>query len=588
MKKFFVFLTTILFFGLFSTSLKADVVTSYNLDVNIRSDLSSEMNLTIDLQNTSDASLISGYSLELPYQVSAANATLDNNSVSIILDSQFDKSTIQVDFLTNVIKPGGRANLNLNLSSSNSVKELYKVKEFNLPYPSSNYSYSAINVSITYPVILGSISYSSESKYNLERISDDFSKISFQQTAPIKLLWGSPEFNAVFRSSITNRKDAENHFLFNLIPEYSDQSVDYIQIFSADYALVDKQKNNFAFITLPANGNSLLNSEASVRLNSANSNQDYSEIYNWDLNLDSVFGQKIYSNINQGTDNFSKFKSVNDFVFQNYSLNTQKIKLPELLSVWDSNKKDLNQLQYCYIIVSTAEYLGYKANIEYGYNLNGNSTMVNPSIWCNVQLDGKNLIFDFATQKAIGYPQIVTSSINKLRMGIWHPDQSYNDMLGLLSEEVVTVSFIEHSDNTNADLLEPELKIEFPTNVYSGEFYSGKIFIINPTSKLLTFNNLKVNNESVMSNLEVGQLSKAVMPLQQTGIKIDYLRENDFILNLSREITVEAEVGINKLNDSIEVRFEPDYKLIAIFFVILIITVSIFIYLVIKLIRRKV
>ena len=583
-------ITAILFLGLICQSqrVSADVVAEYNLNVNINSDLSSQMNLTVDLHNTSDTSLVSGYSIDLPYQVTAADATLNSNAVSVILDSKPNSSNIKIDFLTNVIKPGSNASLNLTVFSLNSIKEVFKMKEFTLPYPSSNYNYSAINVSIVYPVTLGSISYASEFKYDLQRVDDNFTKITFQQTGPIQFLWGAPEFNAVFNSTITNRKDSDNHFLYSLIPEYSDQIVNYTQIFASDYALVDKLNNTFAFLTVSANESIELNSQANIKLNSSKNIIEHADNYGWNIDLDSVLGQQIYSNINQGTETLSKFKSVNDFIITSFSLNADKIDLQSLSSIWQSNNKDINSLQYCYLIVSTAEYLGYKGKIEYGYALPVSSQSVNPSIWCSVQVDGRTLVFDFESQKINGHPQIVTSTINKLRMGIWHPDQSYNTILGLVSEEPTVATITDSNSYIPDSQLELQLKTEFPSNVYSGEFYSGKIIIVNPTSNIAHFNDLKINNESVLSNIAVGQLYKAAMPLQQTSINIDYLRETDFILNLSRDITVEVNIEDKVLSNSTTVRFEPDFKLIILFIVILIITVSIFVYLIVKLIRRKV
>ncbi len=279
---------------------------------------------------------------------------------------------------------------------------------------------------------------------------------------------------------------------------------------------------------------------------------------------------------------------MNDFIITSFSLNADKIDLQSLSSIWQSNNKDINSLQYCYLIVSTAEYLGYKGKIEYGYALPVSSQSVNPSIWCSVQVDGRTLVFDFESQKINGHPQIVTSTINKLRMGIWHPDQSYNTILGLVSEEPTVATITDSNSYIPDSQLELQLKTEFPSNVYSGEFYSGKIIIVNPTSNIAHFNDLKINNESVLSNIAVGQLYKAAMPLQQTSINIDYLRETDFILNLSRDITVEVNIEDKVLSNSTTVRFEPDFKLIILFIVILIITVSIFVYLIVKLIRRKV
>lgn len=570
----------------FNSKLQADVVAEYSLNMSLNSDLSSSIDVIIELDNTSKTSLISSYTIDFPFVVTNANASLDGNAVNINLEESSEISKLDIDFLTNVIKPSQKAILSISLFTLNSVNEFYGAKQLYLPSPSSNFSYSKKNVSIKYPVIFGSVSYSSEFKYGLERIDDNFSKVSFDQTGPTLLMWGNPQFNLNFNTSVTNRKDSTNHLLFNLIPQYPNQSVEYQEIFLADYALVDKLNNSFAFVTLNSNATLELTSNANVVLNSGITNTITSNPFNWSLDLDSVLGQKIYSQINQGTDNVSKLRYLNDFLNINYTLNTDKITTQSINDVWEVNKRDLNPLQYCSLVVSTANYLDLKSNVEYGYNILNTGTSINPSIWCTVEADSKNLVFDFNYQKEVGYSVISTSSIDRVKMGTWHPSQSYNDMLGILSGSVVTAGVGEVIPQDKIQTF-PVLNIEFPKNVFSGEFYSGKVIITNPSSKILKFDSLIINNESVLKNLEVGDLVKAIMPFQTNSIKVDYLRETDFVLNLSREIVVEAELDGTRLTDSVEVRFEPDYKLLALFVIILVVTVSIFVYLIYKLLRRK-
>lgn len=570
----------------FSSKIRADVVAEYSLKMTLNSDLSSSIDVMVELQNTSETSLISSYSIDFPFVVTNANASLDNNAVNINLEEDSGSSILNIDFLTNVIKPNQKAVLNISLFTLNSVNEFNSAKQLYLPIPTSNYSYSKKFVSITYPIVFGSISYSSEYKYGLERIDDNYSKVSFDQTGPTLLMWGNPQFNINFSTTVSNRKDSTNHLLFNLIPQYENQHVEYQEIFLADYALVDKLNNSFAFVTLNSNGTLALNSNANIVLNSGIANTVLSNSYNWNLNLDSVLGQKIYSQINQGTDTISKFRYLNDFLNLNYSLNTDRITTQSLNEVWEVNKRDLNPLQYCYLIVSTAEYLGLKSNVEYGYNILSSSGPINPSIWCSVESEGKNLVFDFVYQKEVGYSVISTSSVDRVRMGVWHPSQSYNDLMGILSGSLITADL---GSVVTPDVVQspPVLDIEFPKNVFSGEFYSGKVIITNQSAKVLKFDSLNINNESVLKNLEVGELVKAIMPFQTNSIKIDYLRETDFVLNLSREIVVEAGIGEKILTNGVEVRFEPDYKLLALFVIILVVTVSIFVYLIYKLLRRK-
>jgi len=587
MKKTFIHILIIFLSFSVSNTIKADIIAEYSLNMMLNTDLSSAIDINVTLQNNSASSLISAYTIDFPFEITNANAILEGNPVSILLDKENGISKLTVDFLANVIKPNQKANLVLNIFTLNSLKDLFKTKQLYLPYPTSNYTYSKIDVSIIYPIILGSISYSSEHRYITERVDDNFSKVSFKQTSPVFFIWGNPEVNLNFKSTISNRKDSINHSLFNLIPEYSNQVVDYQQVFKADYALVDKHNNNFAFLTIEPNSSLGLLSNANIKLNSVVIDSTYPGKYGWNLDLDSILGQKIYSKISQGTDNISKFNSLNEFLFLNYSLNTDKITTESLKSIWDNNVNTLNSLQYCSLIVATAEYLGLDAKVEYGYNIFGSSQSINPSLWCSVFADNRNLVFDFVNQKNQGYAVFTSSSIDRIKMGIWHPSQSYNDILGIITGNSVIANVTEVVNNTVNIPLVPKLTTVFPKNVFSGEFYSAVININNLSSKILKFDSLNINNESVLKNLQIGELNKAIMPLQSNSLKIDYLRETDFVLNLSRDVKVEAELNNITVSNSTEVRFEPDYKLLALFVLILHVTLSIFIYLVYKLLRRK-
>lgn len=569
-----------------STNVKADVIPEYSLEMKINEDLSSQIDINVDLLNNSDTSIISAYTIDFPFKLTSADAYLDNNAVNVILDSSTNFSTVKIDFLKNVIHPTQSGNLSIRIFSLDSIQSIYNTKQLYLPFPSSNYEYSNVNISILYPVLFGSVSYSSEYKYAVDIIDDTYAKVSFEQNSPIHIIWGSPIFNISFDTNIQNRKDANNHYLYNLIPEYPDQEVDYLSIFKAEYGLTDRFNNSFAFVNVNSENEVNLSSEARIKNSTESKNSPTYESYNWFLNLDSVLGQKIYSQINQGTDTTAKLKSLNEYIFENFSINS-KLSSTDFSKIWESNNTDLTQLEYCNLIISSAEYMGLKAIVEYGYNVFETGSDLQPLVWCRVYADGKSYIFDFSLQKSIGFPQFFTSSIDRLKMGIWHPSQSYNNILGLMQENGITSVVSEIDDRILNKELKPQLQLNFPERVFSGEFYSGIVQINNPTSKILNFNELTLNGESILTNITVGDLQKSILPLQQNSIQIDYLREKDFILDLSQEILVDAKLNDNKISSTIEVKFEPDFKLLAVFFLIFLVTVSILIYLILKLFRRK-
>lgn len=582
------FFILVIFLGLCTNKISAEVISDYNLNVRINQDYSTSLNLKIGLQNASETELISAYTLDLPFEVTNVNADLDGIPVSILLDTNSKSSSLRVDFLTNVIKPQQKASLNLEIFTANSIIQKYNIKEFSLPFPSSNYNYQQILINIDYPNSFGNISYISEYKHNLTPLDDSFSRISLNQDSPLKVVWGNPSFSLTINSNLENRKDSINHYLFGILPEYATQTIDYFKATQADYGLVDSINNTFAFLTIDKNSQKNIEFAANVQLNSNAIDTIYPSKYNWNLNLDSILGQKIYSRINQGADTLQKLKSLNEFLVKEYNITSENISVDSLSKVWDDTSKNLNSLQYCYLIVSTGEYMGLKGRVDYGYRfLNSNpGDYITPTVWCVLEVDGKNILFDFGGQKD-GNIDVTYSFADRVKAGSWHPTQSYNSILGLLKNSAISAQISDLNLN-NIVSEAVSLEIDFPSNVYSGEFYSGLLNINNPTSKILRFNSIDVNLESQVNSIQVGDLTKSILPLQTNTIKIDYLREKDFILDLSRQVEISIDLSGTKLFNTVEIKFTPDFKLIGIFALILIVTISIFFYLIYKLIRRKV
>jgi hypothetical protein len=583
-----IFITTIFFIAFalsLNVRLKADVITDYNLNVDINNDLSAQLDFNILLQNTSTDLLISSYSIDLPFKITSVNANLEGQNVNVILDSTESKSNIKFDFLTNVIKANQRAKLSIQAFTTKALTESLNVKQFYLPYPSGNYTYIAKNITVSYPVDFGTIAYNSEYKSLIENVNDK-AKLTLKQTAPILLMWGNPELELSLNTQIENRKDSINHSLISLVREFPTQSIDYINIFKADYALADNLDNVFAFLTIGANSKIDLNSKAIVKINSSEKDSLENSSNSWELNLNTVLGQQIYTQINQGNDNLEKLNSLNSFIFQKYGLDTNAITFESLNTIWNENLQNLNSLQYCKIISATAKYLDLKSNIRYGYRIFDTLNGANPSIWCSVQVDNKIYNFDFESQKRLGFASFAASNIDRVIVGTWSENQPYNNVLGVLSNSPMVVQISELQSNFS-NSLKPLMKVEFPNKVFSGEFYSGKIEIQNPTSGVLKINSLKVNNEDVSGALRIGELSKAIMPLQSNSFKIEYLRESDFSLNLSKKVLVDAVIDNNSYSESINITFEPDYKLLAITIVVAVIAFILTASLVVKAIKRK-
>lgn len=586
-------LITLVLFALVSiittSSVKADVVSEYHLNLNITNDLSAQISLEVNLHNNATGSVIRAYSLDFPFTIVNAEAKLNGETVDISIDKLSDGSRINVTFFDKVINDNSDGRLDITLFADSPIVQNYDISQLLLPYPESNFSYQEVTANVTYPVLLGAPTLISEYKYNFTSLNSEQNQISLSQKNPLMIIWGTPKYNVGFDLTLRNLKDTSNHYLLGLVPEYKNQIVHYINVNTAEYALTDKLGNAFSYLKLERNSNIPINNSVNIEVNSDDSESAYPEKYNWNLNLDSTLGQKIYSQINQGTEVIGKLNALNDFLVSNFEVDDKRIDASSLDKIWENGTKSLNQLQFCYLIVSTAEYLGLPARINYGYSIlnPGLQAGGHPSIWCEVLVDGRDISFDVPNQKLFKISYFNTSHIDKLRMGTWHPVQSYNDILGLLINNPYEITInplaVKQGLETNVSM-----QLEFPEKVFSGEFYSGIIKIKNNSTKLLTFTELRLNGGSILNNIVVGDLTKAVMPLQENSLKVDYLRETDFILDKTISVNIEAELNKNiSLKAQENVTFEPDYKLIAIFVVIILVVVFILLFLVSRLLKKK-
>lgn len=584
-KKFFYILCVFVFANLLQSTIKAEVVTDYTYTVTINEDSSALLDILIDLKNDSSSSLISSYTIDIPYKATSVVAKINSTSVTSLIEDIENGSRIKIDFLRNSIFAGQSATLEMNVAVSNAVVNIYQAKKLILPYPESNFNYQYVKTSISFPESFGGISYSSDPYFELDQVESGRVLVNFEQTSPLTVLWGNPNIGISFNTLIENRKNSINHTLSVLIPSYRNQSVEYLNVYRADYALADSYNNLFGFVTLNPLSNLELKLDANVKIEPL---QNINPVkYSWGLDLNSVLGQKIYSKLNQGNSNPEKLKLLNEYLFTEFQLDSNKFTSETLNNLWNNSSDSLNSLQYCYLIVSSANYLGLNSSINYGYKIFGQEGLESPTIWCNVEVDSQILSFDFQHQEELGYILVTDSQSDRVSMGVWHPDQFYNDMLGILSDSPLLARLGDPFESIALTQNNPTLKVNIPEKVYSGEFYKASLVIENPTNQILKINQLFFNQENVIDRVKVGDLYKAVMPLQTNSISVDYLRESDFILNLSKNVKFDLQLNDINLTESKTVKFEPDYKLILIFFALVLLCFSTLGFILFKVYKRK-
>lgn len=588
MKNFLLTIITIFVATAYSVNLSADVATSMSLSINIAQDSTAQIDMSVNLVNSTSLSIIPNYSIKFPFSITEGSAFIDSNKVDLTLEKSSVETGVKVNLGSNFVKPNESKTLKISLKSNAIFKEMFNTKRLQLYAPTSNIKYQFVDLNIVYPSTLGDFVFYGQSDYKVETIDTNFTKISLNQTKPLFIAFGEPQLSILLDTTISNKTEQVNSFLLPLVPALNGQSVSYIDISKGEYALIDKYSNEFALINLQPNSTSKIFLNSNLKITKSNLNDFPNLKYDWQLIENSQLGQKIINIINPEDSLENKFSKVNEYLFNEYQIDMVRNTMNDINSIWYREDKRISMLQYCNVMTSLANRLNIKSKIEYGYPLIEavSESVIEPSILCSFLIDGSIIKFDFSLQKRMGYSFLSKSNLDYIIFGVWENNQGYNTLLGLLIDSPISAKISSYKNNLeSSDLI--DLKLDFPRKAYSGEFYSGSLIIKSSKNKTLRLDSLRINGVEIKKYLEVGDLTKSVMPLGETIIKLDYLRENDFILNQSKDVFVEIDLDKKDLQAQTNIRFEPDFRLLLVFLAIFFGVTSLFVYLVMRLFFKK-
>ena len=358
----------------------------------------------------------------------------------------------------------------------------------------------------------------------------------------------------------------------------------------------DSLKNSFSLESFAPNEKKNITFSANIKISSNNNDDFYPDSYEWKLDLSSSEGQKIYSEINKSEDLKEKFKSLNNYLISKTQSNkNESFDLSRVNEIWkrlEGSSTSLNSFEYCYVMVSVADFLGVKSRIDYGYLLAPSIDEINsgnPHIWCEVRIEEKNILLDPFLENLTGISYFDQSPVDRVKFGIWHPSQDYNNALGLASNTKnifhIDIQDAEHIDTQN----NLQLSLDFPTSAFSGEYYTGTLNITNESAYFLSIKSLQYDNADIMENIKVSGLTPAILPQQNNQIVVNGLREQNFLFEGKKDITITlntSNTNFSEVNANAEMEFHQDSRILMFLLIGLLVSFVVMIVIIVIVVRN--
>src|SRR5260221_1312994 len=482
-----------------------DIDSSYTMIARVAKNDQVDIELSVDLTNNNKDAVIDSYSIFLPFSdIDLHDTKINGKSIGNKFEKVDGGYNVQFSFSDSVILFGSASVVEVDFTPKGNMSEISGLKKLYIPY--LNASSSDIKFRIIYPDEFGDLSFNSGKNIVITN-SNGYRTMNMKSDKSLFLIWGN---NAIYNISseleVKNSRETEIHYLAPIIAEDPTQSVSYRKIEGGDIGMGDNFGNKFSFVTLAANSSKKFSFSAEVLKDVTKANSPNFDSYDWQLNLDSTTGQKIYSEINKSPDINEKLRNMNNFLSKELKPDSSvNIDFKTLDTVWDrvQSKSTFNSFEYCYLVSATADYLGLKTRIDYGYVMiypKDSPTSFVPHVWCTVLNGDKEISMDPFLESITGVSYFGLTGIDRIRMGSWDPSQSYNDILGMLGTQNNPITL--NNDKDVKDLsgnIDVNLLLNYPSKAFAGEFYSVNMTLKNNSSKVLPIKSLNIAGESQMS-----------------------------------------------------------------------------------------
>ncbi len=548
-------------------------VENYAIDIELKRDDNANVKIAIDIENIDRKNVITGKNIVLPFNnIINLNATINGQPVGYELDNEREGfSSVSIDFGGQAIRPFQKVKLVLNFDALKAVKSRAGVRTF-LFYNNNFNSRNQGNISIIYPKDYGDLSFISARQLDPTNQGSDKTKLVVSDRSSLMMIWGNEYLIEIGSKFEFKQSDNQNgYYLLELIHNSPTQDVSYSSFKGADLGSHDELGNTFAMIKLDQKKQ--FEYRALIKKNSSPLDSSSFKTFKFTLDSSTPYGERVVSEITKRVNDLDKLELVNDFLVNNSVLSqTQKFSpnTAELSNFWQfmSDSKQMTSFEYCYALISAAEFLGHQGRFSYGYVLLGSNKTLTPHVWCELKVDDKVVLADPYLDKLTGLKYFgVESDLDRVKFGIWEPERQYLNGMGLFTEN----SFIQEAtilDNLSepAESQAVNLLLEAPAKIASGLTYNLKLTFNNKSSSFIPVKDILINNNSQLGKMNFSDVLKpALLPQTENVFEITDIREYNIFKNGLNTLNIEAELDDSyypKLSTQRQVDYYLDDKAI--------------------------
>ncbi|MEO6728869.1 MAG: hypothetical protein ABIM99_03015 [Candidatus Dojkabacteria bacterium] len=574
----------------------------YKTTLDISDTFAASATIELQLRNSTSDKFLEGYEFSLPIKdPQNISVFIDNMPIGFTTPLGSTYTDLKINFGNYAIAPGNTKTVKINFYVPKVISERSAVKQLYVPRLFSEAILSNTKYIVTFPASFGDPVFVDLSNTNTVDLGNGKKKFETNTSNGLLVVWGSDySFDVESKFTIKNDSDLVKYTLFNIIPKLPTQDVSYSSIAGGDYGLYDSYGNDFAYTQIDPHSSKEVGFQARVSIKESDPLFRYPDNYSLGFNQYSSIAKKLTERIGDSTDNFVKMRALNDLLaIDVHPSKNERINLELLKDIWTraESTSNLNSFEYCSIIVSYAESIGLRGKIDYGYILvpeNINLDISLPHVWCEVNVNESSVMFDPLLEALTGVQYFNRKPNDRIQFGTWHPDQKYNNALGLLgnSEGLVKLNFTslpEMDDEASSDKLKLDFKL--PAKAFSGEFFEAFLTIQNNTSKVLRITDIALNGETKLEKLIYNEsLTKSVLPKTSNTISLNNLREPNFLYDAKKDYEVSLNFDDNnvyEIKSNGSMSLSPDTRILIGVLVIVLATMVLSILMIIRLKKRE-
>jgi hypothetical protein len=568
-------------------------VNEYIIGLDVKPD-ATEVSIKLELLN-SHVDLVGGYQLNLPFkELDQIKVSKDSNQIEFTSKTIDDSTQVDMDFNNDVILPDQTATIEVSFNVKDLLKSEYNIKYIYFPKSKHNFDLEKVNFQISYDESFGEPTFLSSN--NIKEGSPGF--IDAYTPGALLAVWGdSPIYDISSSYDVVNPNNYSIETLLNLI-SHDMQRVEYKSVSEMSLGLFN-DNTNWGMLRLKNNSSSPVNIQARIVFDESQKKKSQPKKYDWELNLNNTFAKKLVDELDKTSDNLEKIKRINQYLVSNLNpYANEKTDIKRINNLWVRLESDsaFNSFEYCYLAIAAAERSGMQGRIAYGYltvaDIFTDKLKRTPHVWCEILHNNSYIMMDPFLEDLAKLSLFGSQPLDRIRFGTWHPSQQYNNILGLLSttKDVQNITLTKYENIPYSKTV--EIFQEFPSQVVSGDYYSGTVSVKNNTSRFLELKNLYFNAESVIANVNYTDLKVAIVPKNNNIFKVSNLREPNILFTGVKDLNIKLEFeneSFDQIVSDFKIEFKTDGSKILNLVFILIITaaVIVFIIMIIKTLHRR-